>query len=148
MTPVRQPPIMSGNAWSLSPDGEFLLYKGVVYVPNHQDVQLDVLCSYHDHRLAGHPGIGKTVTNIQCQFYWPHLVQFVMDYIRSCTTCCRNKSIHHNPFGPYRFLPVTIRPWDSISMDFIEGLPLSNGYDTILVIICRLSKMGLFIPTV
>ena len=33
-------------------------------------------------------------------------------------------------------------------MDFIEGIPLSEGYDTILVIVCRLSKMGLFIPTV
>ena len=33
-------------------------------------------------------------------------------------------------------------------MDFIEGVPLSNGYDTILVIVCRLLKMGLFIPTV
>ena len=32
-------------------------------------------------------------------------------------------------------------------MDFIEGLPLSNGYDTILVIVCRLSKMALFIAT-
>ena len=32
-------------------------------------------------------------------------------------------------------------------MDFIEGLPLSEGHDTILVIVCRLSKMALFIPT-
>ena len=33
-------------------------------------------------------------------------------------------------------------------MDFIEGLPLSEGCDTILVIDCCLLKMGLFIPTV
>ena len=58
------PPILSGDAWSLSQDSEFLLYKRAVYVPNHQDVRLDVLRSYHDHRLAGHPCIGKTVTNI------------------------------------------------------------------------------------
>ena len=32
-------------------------------------------------------------------------------------------------------------------MDFIEGLLLSEGYDTILVIVCRLSKMALFITT-
>src|SRR5882724_13317992 len=32
-------------------------------------------------------------------------------------------------------------------MDFIEGLPLSGGHDTILVIVCRLTKMALFIPT-
>src|SRR5467141_680408 len=32
-------------------------------------------------------------------------------------------------------------------MDFIEGLPLSQGHDTILVVVCRLTKMALFIPT-
>ena len=33
-----------------------------------------------------------------------------------------------------QFLLIALRPWDSISMDCIEGLPLSDGYDTILVI--------------
>src|SRR6266481_3758281 len=55
--------------------------------------------------------------------------------------------IHHKPFGPHCFLPITNCPWDSISMDFIEGLPLSDGHDTILVIMCHLTKMALFIPT-
>src|SRR5882724_10561865 len=32
-------------------------------------------------------------------------------------------------------------------MDFIEGLPLSDGQDTILVVVCHLTKMALFIPT-
>ena len=33
-------------------------------------------------------------------------------------------------------------------MDSIEPLPLSSGSDSILVIVCRLTKMALFIPTV
>ena len=59
------------DPWSLSKDGEFLLFKGALFVPDHADVRLDVLQSYHDHCLAGHPVIGKTVSNIRCQFYWP-----------------------------------------------------------------------------
>src|SRR3979490_1051316 len=33
-------------------------------------------------------------------------------------------------------------------MDFIEQLPLSSGFTSILVIVCRLSKQSIFIPTV
>src|SRR5882724_8919017 len=136
-----------GDPWSLSKDGDFLRYKELLYVPDNHDVRLDILRSHHDHRLAGHPGITKTIKNIRRQFYWPRMVAFVTDYIHSCSVCRRSKSLHHKPFGPHRFLPIGQRPWDSISMDFIEGLPLSDGHDTILVVVCRLTKMALFIPT-
>jgi len=146
-TTLVAPNIQMADPWSLSPDGNFLCYKGQLYVPDHQATRLDVLRSCHDHRLAGHPGITKTIKNIRRQFYWPKIVTFVTNYIHSCETCCHSKSLHHKPFGPHRFLLISERPWDSISMDFIEGLPLSKGHDTILVVVCRLTKMALFIPT-
>src|SRR5882724_13172167 len=75
------------------------------------------------------------------------MVAFMTDYVHSCSVCSRSKSLHHKPFGPHHFLLIGKQPWDSISMDFIEGLPLSDGNDTILVVVCRLTKMALFIPT-
>ena len=44
-------------------------------------------------------------------------------------------------------LPIPERPWNSISMDFIEQLPVSSGFTAILVVVDRLSKQALFIPT-
>src|SRR5882724_8312321 len=75
------------------------------------------------------------------------MVTFVINYIHSCSVCHRSKSLHHKLFGPHRFLPIGQSPWDSISMDFIEGLPLSDGHYMILVVVCCLTKMALFIPT-
>src|SRR5882724_5972970 len=75
------------------------------------------------------------------------MVTFITDYIHSCSVCSHSKSLHHKPFGPHCFLLIGERPWASILMDFIEGLPLSDGHDTILVVVCHLTKMALFIPT-
>jgi IS30 family transposase len=53
----------------------------------------------------------------------------------------------HKPYGLLKQLPIPEQPWNSISMDFIEKLPKSSGYDTILVIVDRLTKQSIFIPT-
>jgi len=37
--------------------------------------------------------------------------------------------------------------WTHISADFITKLPLTQGYDSILVIVDRFTKMAHFIPT-
>ena len=59
----------------------------------------------------------------------------------------RSKPQRHRPYGSLQQLPILERPWNSISIDFIKKLPSSSGFDTILVIVDRLSKQAIFIPT-
>ncbi|MBW0533071.1 hypothetical protein O181_072786 [Austropuccinia psidii MF-1] len=75
------------------------------------------------------------------------MTQFIKDYVSSCQKCSRNKNIHHKNFGILKSLPIPNGPWICLSMDFITQLPLSNSFDSILIIVDRFSKMVVFIPT-
>src|SRR5260370_40518811 len=70
----------------------------------------------------------------------------VKQYTQSCTVCARSKANGHKPYGFRKQLPIPPRPWESISMDFIEQPPASEGHMAILVIVDRLTKQSLFIP--
>ena len=132
--------------WTITSDG-LLRHKNLIFVPNASDLRLRVLRHKHDHMLAGHPGQNKTASLILRDYTWPGLRDTVKKYCKSCTTCMRAKPHRHKPYGLLKQLPIPERPWNSISMDFIETLPNSDGFDAILVIIDRLSKQGIFIST-
>jgi hypothetical protein len=70
-----------------------------------------------------------------------------VDYVKSCITCARSKAKQHKPYGLLCQLPIPLCPWESISMDFIEQLPDSEGFTAILVVVDRFTKQALFIPT-
>src|SRR5882724_5837984 len=80
------------------------------------------------------------------QYYWSGLPVYVKDYCKSCTTCSHAKPVHHKPYGLLKQLPISEKPWNSISMDFKEKFPPSSGYTSIIVIVDHLSKQSLFIP--
>ena len=132
--------------WSVDTDG-FLRHDNLIYIPDTNDLRLRVLRYKHNHILSGHPGQNKTIDLIRREYTWPGLREFVKKYVQSCTTCMRAKPKRHKPYGLLKQLPIPERPWNSISMDFIETLPTSNGYNAILVIVDRLTKQGIFIPT-
>src|SRR5260370_38441639 len=71
----------------------------------------------------------------------------VKSYISSCTNCECTKAPCHKPYGKLKQLPIPDKLWNSISMDFIEHLPSSNGFTAILVVVDHLTKQFLFIPT-
>jgi len=77
--------------WQLGEDG-LLYFKNQIYVPESQNLRLQVIQLRHDHILAGHPGQSKTYQLIHREFYWPNLRESVTDYVRSCNTCACNKT--------------------------------------------------------
>lgn len=44
-----------------------------------------------------------------------------------------------------QYLPVPEKVWDDMSIEFIEGLPKSDGFDSILVVVESLSTYGHFV---
>jgi len=127
-------------------DGLFL-FQGRIFVPDVDNLQLRVLQGKHNHPLAGHFGQKKTLKLVKQDYTWPRLWHFVQDYVNSCSACLRNKSCYHPPYSYLKQLPIPLQPWESISMDFVEQLPTSNGYTDILVVVDRLTKQAIFVPT-
>jgi len=84
---------------------------------------------------------------IRRHYTWPNICDDIQKFCKSCVICMRLKLQHHRPYGSLQQLPIPERPWNSISMDFIEKLPSSSGFDTILVIVDCLSKQAILIPT-
>jgi len=62
-------------------------------------------------------------------------------------TCQRNKNHTEQPAGKLMPNSIPEKPWAHISADFITKLPLAQGYDSILVVVDRLTKIVHFIPT-
>ena len=90
---------------------------------------------------------GEIGTIRRRNYTWPNLRHDCKNFVEQCVLCKRNKTTHHLPYGLLQPLPILERPWHSISMDFIEQLPTSNGYTAILVVINHLTKESVFIPT-
>ncbi|MBW0472737.1 hypothetical protein O181_012452 [Austropuccinia psidii MF-1] len=115
-------------------------------VPNDPTIQLSILQKHHDSPLPGHPDQEKTLKLVKQDFHWSIMTKFIKDYVSSCQLFSRNKNTHHKKFGFLKPLPIPNGPWICLSMDFITQLPLSNSFDSILVIVDRFSKMAVFIP--
>jgi hypothetical protein len=122
-----------------------LTYEGLIWVPQNDKLQLRLLHDHHDALIAGHPGQARTLELLARKYYWPQQRQYVHRYVDNCDTCKRIKPIRHAPFALLKPLQLPTRPWDSISMDFIMGLPEVDNCNALWVIVDRLMKMSYFI---
>lgn len=73
----------------------------------------------------------------------------MLRHVQECEACQRNKGELTHPAGLLQPLPILEGKWESISMEFITGLPLVQGHDCIYVVVDRLTKYAhvFVIPT-
>lgn len=106
--------------------------------------QFEIIKSRHESVLAGHPGRHRTFDLVARDFHWPGMRKQIYDFVDSCPFCQKVKVSRKKPGGLLKPLEIASRPWSSISMDFIVKLPLSNGFDSVLVVVDRFTKMSHF----
>ena len=118
-----------------------------VRLVDSRDEQLRIIRARHCSVLTGHPGRKRTFDLIARDFSWPGMRGMIHDFVDSCVVCQRAKASRLKPAGLLMPLEIPDRPWTDISMDFIVKLPKSAGYDSILVVVDRFSKMCHFVAT-
>ncbi|QRW03187.1 Retrotransposable element Tf2 protein [Ceratobasidium sp. AG-Ba] len=124
-----------------------LIFKNKIYVPNNKSIRKEILASRHDNMAAGHPGQFRTLELVNRKYYWKSLKKSVNDYVSNCESCIRNKHSNQLPPGLLNPIELPSRPWDHINYDLITGLPESEGFDAILTVVDRMSRMVHFVPT-
>ncbi len=128
---------------------EGVVYKNNrIFVPPVSQIKVQILKVYHDSPIAGHAGTEKTTELIKRDFYWHGMDREIKDYVTSCNLCQRNKSSQQLPVGLLKPLEIPRQLWETITLDFITQLPRTkSGYDSIAVVVDKLSKMTHLIPT-
>jgi hypothetical protein len=94
-----------------------------------------------------HPRTNKMYQDLKKNFWWTRMNREIAKYVSECDTCRRVKTDHLRPAENLQPLSIPKWKWKNICMDFIVGLPhTSHGYNSIWVIVDRLTKSAHFIP--
>jgi hypothetical protein len=119
--------------------GKLLYHLGKLCIPTSE--QVHVIRETHTSLVSGNFGVRKTMAHLQRFCYWPRMKAIVTKYVKGCVMCSTCKPTNRK-LGLYSPLHVPSHPWESISMDFFEGLPmLKRGDDYLYVVVDRFSKM-------
>ena len=126
-----------------------LTFKGHIYVPSNMDLHCSILLCCHDHPTTSHPGYLKMHQLVANKFWWPGLASFVCAYVAGCSLCQQNKANTHPSTPPLAPIPSSSSlPFCQLSCNLITDLPVSAGFDSLLVMVDHsLSKGVILCPT-
>jgi hypothetical protein len=119
----------------------------MICVPNVKELKDKILHEAHESVYSIHPGGNKMYHDLKATYWWYKMKRDVAEYVTLCDTCQWVKAEHQWPAGLLQPLQVPEWKWEEIAMDFVVGLPRTqSSYDSIWVIMDRLTKVAHFIP--
>ncbi|GJT18749.1 putative reverse transcriptase domain-containing protein [Tanacetum coccineum] len=127
-------------------DGTLCLH-GRSWLPCYGDLRSVVMHESHKSKYSIHLGSKKMYQDVKKLYWWPNMKADIAMYVSKCLTYVRVKAEHQRPSGLLVQPAIPEWKWDNIMMDFITKLPKSSqGFDTIWVIVDRLTKSAHFLP--
>lgn len=90
----------------------------------------------HNSIANGHHGMQCTWELLKDKYWWPFMCKDVNKFAFSCAWCAQSTV----PRPAEKLLPMPNRPWSHITIDFVIDLLISDGKNTILVLVDRFSK--------
>ncbi|GJR11975.1 putative reverse transcriptase domain-containing protein [Tanacetum coccineum] len=117
------------------------------WLPCYGDLRTLVMHESHKSKYSIHPGSDKMYQDLKQLYWWPNMKANIATYVSKCLTCSKVKAEHQKPSGLLVQPEIPEWKWEKITMDFVTKLPkTANGYDTIWVIVDRLTKSAHFLP--
>ncbi|GKA61380.1 putative reverse transcriptase domain-containing protein [Tanacetum coccineum] len=131
--------------WEPLADGTLCL-NGRSWLPCYRGLRSVIMHESYKSKYSIHPGSEKMYQDMKNLICWPNM-KAESPLMLQCLTLQRSRP---NIKGHRRlFIQTsnTLGKWDNITMDFITKLPKSSqGFDTIWVIVDRLTKSAHFLP--
>ncbi|GKE16895.1 putative reverse transcriptase domain-containing protein [Tanacetum coccineum] len=125
---------------------EGLYFVDRIWVPLIGDVRTIIMDVVHAMRYSFHPGTDKMYYDLREMYWWPGMKKDITTYVGKCLTYSKVKAEHQRPSSLLQQPEILKCKWDKITMDFlIKLLRSSGGYDTIWVIVDRLTKSAHFL---
>nr|GFC08546.1 putative reverse transcriptase domain-containing protein [Tanacetum cinerariifolium] len=125
-------------------DGTLCL-NGRSWLPCYGSLRTVIMHESQKSKYSIHPGSDKMYQDMKKLYWWPNMKADIATYVSKCLTCAKFKAEHQKPSGLLAQPEIPKWKWDNITMDFVTKLPKSSqGYDTIWVIVDRLTKSAIF----
>ncbi|GJW83543.1 putative reverse transcriptase domain-containing protein [Tanacetum coccineum] len=126
-------------------DGTLCL-NGRSWLPCYGDLMTVIMHESHKSKYSIHPGSDKMYQDMKKLYWRLNMKADITTYVGKCLTCAKVKAEHQRPSGFLVQPKIPQWRWDNITIDFVTKIPKSSqGYDTIWVIIDRLTKSAIFL---
>ncbi|GJZ58258.1 putative reverse transcriptase domain-containing protein [Tanacetum coccineum] len=144
--PLRDPEKLRTEKLEPHADGTLCL-NGRSWLPCYGDLRTLIMHEPCKSKYSIHPGSDKKHRDMKKLYKWPNVKADIATYVSKCLTCAKVKAEHQRPSGFFVQPEIPQWKWDNIIMDFIMKLPKSSqGYETIWVIVDRLTEFAIFVP--
>ncbi|GJY85046.1 putative reverse transcriptase domain-containing protein [Tanacetum coccineum] len=118
-----------------------------VWLPRYGGLRDLVMHESHKSKYSIHLGSDKMYQDLKLLYWWSNMKADIATYVSKCLTCAKVKAEHQKPSGLLQQPEIPIWKWERITKDFVSGLLRPpSGYDTIWVIVDRLTKSAHFLP--